>query len=32
MIETIHGTFAQWMMVEDDEGNLELVLFDEVKT
>lgn len=30
MIETRHGTFSQWMMIEDEEGNLELVLFDEV--
>jgi hypothetical protein len=30
MIETRHGSFQQWMIIEDDEGNLELVLFDEV--
>lgn len=30
MIDTIHGTFACWMVHEDEEGNLHLVLFDEV--
>ena len=30
MIETRHGTFSQWMVIEDEEGNLELVLFAEV--
>lgn len=30
MIETQHGTFAQYMVIEYDDGNIELVLFDEV--
>ena len=30
MIETRHGTFACWMVHEDEEGNIQLVLFDEV--
>ena len=30
MIETRHGTFAFWFIIEDDDGNLELVLCDEV--
>jgi len=30
MIETRHGTFRQWFIHEDEEGNIELVLFDEV--
>lgn len=31
MIETRHGTFACWMVHEDEDGNLHLVLFDEVE-
>ena len=30
MIETRHGTFEHWFIIEDDEGNLELVLYAEV--
>lgn len=30
MIETRHGRF-HWMILEDQEGNLELVLFGEVE-
>lgn len=29
MIITRHGCFACWMVFLDEEGNLELVLFDE---
>lgn len=29
MIQTRHGLFFCWMVLEDDKGNLELVLFDE---
>jgi hypothetical protein len=29
MILTRHGSFSCWMVLEDKEGNLELVLFDE---
>lgn len=30
MIDTIHGTF-KWFIIEHPDGNIELVLYDEVK-
>lgn len=30
MIDTRHGRF-HWLILEDDEGNVELVLYGEVK-
>lgn len=30
MIETRHGTFGLWFIIEDEDGNVELVLCDEV--
>lgn len=31
MIETVHGSFATYMIIEHPDGNIELILMDEVK-